>query len=459
LNDSSVRILIAEWVPSLNKGELAILMGMLKTFEVLGKVEVSIFSFYPSLDKERYPKNVKIIDVGGDLYLGNSLPEGSRLVKFRAILFAIFQHSFFILLCKILGKRASSVMNKSIWREYCQSDVIIICHDQVSCVHGFVLTFSPIYITLLAKALHKPIVIYANGSSNFKRRMWKILAMYVLNNVSLITVRDEESFSYLKELTRGKARIYLTADPAILLPQADPGRVKSIMLEENIHKNDALLVGAAMTRKVFLNAFQGHTNPATSYKKAIAEIARSFDRLIENSQATIVFIPHCIEPYQHRDDRVLAKEIHNIMRNKNRVRVLIKEYSPEELKGLVGQFDLFIGARVHSVIGALSMGVPSYTLTSSSDRRAYGLIGKMLKQEEWIYNVKNLNADKLLAHITDLLSASGKIRKDLPPIISSAKEKALLNGRLLKTLLDSKLAKQGVPDIAKMGAKKAMLNT
>jgi len=434
-----VRILVAEWVPSLNKGELAILIGMLKTFEVLGKVEVSVFSFYPSLDKERYPKNVKIIDVGGDLRLGNSLPEGSRLIKVRAFLFASLQYFFFILLSKILGKNVSKVMNKSIWREYCRSDIIIICHDQISCISGFILTFSPIYITLLAKALHKPIVIYANGASDFGRKIWKILATCVLNNIDLITIRDEESFLYLKKFIWDKARIYLTCDPAILLPSANPEKVKNTMHDEDIDKNDGLLVGTALSREVLSTAFQGHANLATRYKKAIAEMARFFDRLVENLQATIVFIPHCIEPYQHRDDRVVAKEIYNIMKNKHKARVLIKEYSPEDLKGLMGQFDLFIGTRVHSVMGALSMDVPSCTLTRSSDRRAYGLIGKMLKQGEWICNVENLSADALFARLSDLLSASDKIRKDLLSIISSAKEKALLNGKLLKASLDSRL--------------------
>ncbi len=444
-----MRVLIAEWVPSLNKGELAILIGMLKTFEALGKVEVSIFSFYPSLDKERYPKNVKIIDVGSDLYLGNSLPERSRLFRVGASLFAVFQHFFFILLCKILGKGVSRVTNKAIWREYCESDVIIICHDQVSCVSGFILIFSPIYITLLAKALHKPIVIYANGTHNFGRKIWKILATYVLNNVDLITVRDEESFSYLKEIVWHKERIHLTGDPAILLPSANPEKVKNIIHEENIDKNDGLLVGAAISREVLSNAFQKHTNPATRYKKAITEIARVFDRLVENFQATIVFIPHCIEPYQHRDDRVVAKEIYDIMKNKHKARIIVKEYSPEELKGLMAEFDLFISSRVHSVIGALSMGTPSCTLTRSSDKRAYGLIGKMLKQEEWIYNVENLNTDRLFARVTDLLSASDKIRKNLPSIINIVKEKALLNGKLLKALLDSRLKRQDLTRVAK----------
>jgi len=458
LNNSPVRILIAEWVPSLNKGELAILIGMLKTFEALGKVEVSIFSFYPSLDKERYPKNVKIIDVGGDLYLGNSLPERSRGVRVRAYFFAALQHFFFTLLSKILGKNALKVMNKTIWREYCRSDIIIICHDQVSCVGGFILFLSPIYITLLAKSLHKPIAIYANGTHDFGRKIWKILATFILNNVDLITVRDEESFSYLKEFVWNKARIHLTGDPAILLPSANPEKVKNILRKENIDKNDGLLVGAAISREALSNVFQKHTNPATSYKKAITEIARVFDRLVENFQATIVFIPHCIEPYQRRDDRVVAKEIHEIMKNKHKARVMVKEYSPEELKGLMAEFDLFISTRVHSVIGALSMGVPSCTLTRSSDKRAYGLIGKMLKQKEWIYNIENLNADRLFSRITDLLSASDKIRKNLPSITNIAKEKALLNGKLLKALLDSRSKRQDLTRVLKMNINEEMLN-
>jgi len=457
LNDSSVRILVAEWIPTLNKGELAILIGMLKTFEVLGNVEVSVFSFYPSLDKERYPSNVKIIDVGSNLYVGASLPEKSGLVRTRANLLAIFQHLFFIMLYKVLGENVLRIMNKPIWKEYCESNVIIICHDQISCVEGSFLRFSPIYTTLLANVLHKPIVIYANGTnlalkSQGKKlvpRPGEVLTRYVLDNVDLVTVRDEESYSYLKDISHRKAHIHLTADPAILLPSVDPQRVRSIMLEENIDRNNGLLIGAAITREVILNAFQEHANPATKYMMAIREIATLMDYLIENFQANVVFIPHCIEQYQLRDDRMIAKEIYNLMTNKHKVRILVREYSSEELKGLTGEFDLYIGARIHSVISALSMGVPSCTLTSPWDRRAYCLIGKMLKQEKWIYNVENLKAERLFARVTDLLSASNEIRKDLPFITNSVKEKALDNGRLLKALLDSQLTSPGVTDFTK----------
>jgi polysaccharide pyruvyl transferase WcaK-like protein len=438
MNKNFVRILIAEWVPSLNKGELAILYGILKTFEEIGNVNLSIFSFLPSLDKERYPKNMKIIDAGKELYLRNPISEKSILDKIRNFIFASIQHFIFIVLYRVLGEDALKVFNKPIWRAYCKSNVIVICHDQVDCVNGFILNFSPLYITLLARALRKPIVIYGNGTSGFRRKISKILALYVLNNVSLITVREESSFLYLKNFVWNKKRIHLTSDPAVLLLSDDSEKIKSIMSEGNIVKNGGPLVGVALSREVLLNAFNDFSDTSERYKKAIAEVAKFFDDLIERVKAKVVFIPHCIEPYHNRDDRVVARDIYAVMKNKHRVHLLTKEYSPGKLKGLMGEFDLLISSRIHAAIGALSMGVPSCVLASPSDRRAHGLIGKMFKQTEWIYNVNNLDAEKLTTRIADLLSNSDEIREDLISINKSLKESAKLNGKLLKNLLASK---------------------
>lgn len=439
------RILIADWVPSLNKGELAILIGMLKTFEVLGEVEVSIFSVYPQLDKQRYPKNVKIIDLESDLYLKSSLLEKSSLVIILGGLFVMLQHIFFSMLYAAIGDNVVKIMNKMIWREYCRSDVIVICHDQVSCVFGpRFLPFSPLYITMLAKTLGKPVVIYANGFPRFKRvvgkiGLWKTLARFVLNNVDLITVREEESYKYLRNISSNKTRIYLTADPAILCP-VNHERVRSIILEENIDRSDGLLIGMTLTHRILLNAYQEIRNPDERYEKATTQMARLVDHLIKNLHATVVFLPHCIEPYRKGDDRDVAREIYNKTVNKYKVVVLTKEYSPDELKALMGVFDLFIGGRVHSVVSALSMGVPSITLTigGSSDRRAYGIIGKTLKQEKWIYNIEGLDLDKLLSMIITLLSLHDEVSKDTVLQTRIVKKKALLNGKLLKALLDSR---------------------
>ena len=444
LNKQPTRILIAEYVPSFNKGELAILIGMMETFKVMGEVEVGIFSLYPQFDGERYPHNVKIIDVGSDLHVGSSLPEKSSLFITVSSLFTMLQHIFFSTLYAVIGNRTLTIMNKMIWKEYYRSDVIIICHDNVNCIFGeHFFLFSPIYITLLAKTLGKPIVIYAKGFSAFERaitkiRLWKILAKYVLNNVDLITIRDEISYKYVNNLLGNRAHIYLTADPSFLLSPVDYDRVRHIALEEKINENDGLLIGMTLTREILLSAYPELRNPEVRYKKALIQIARFIDYLINNFNATIVFLPHCIEPYGQRDDRDVAGEIYNLTVNKHKVVMLTKEYSPEELKGLMGIFDLLIGGRVHSIINALSMGVPSIALTRLSDRRAYGIMGKMMKQEEYIYNIEGLDLDNLLLKVTTLLSLRNEVSRNLAIQTRIAKAKALLNGKLLKALLDSR---------------------
>jgi len=447
MTNPPIRILVAEFIPAFNKGELAILNGMLKSFEALGKVEVTVFSFYPEIDKTRYPHKIKMIDVGHNLYLKNLPYIQSKVYNEWAIFFAALQHLLFMLLYRFLGKKTLKIMDKPLWKIYCEYDVFIICTDEVDCVNGSSLKFSPLYISWLAKTLRKPIVFYANGTTRFTseiwiwrlrtRRLWKTLAKYILSIVDLITVREEGTLHYFKQITGDRVPIYLTADPAFLLSSATLKRVEEIMLNERIEEDGGPLIGVAMSYDVLSEAFKSELNPAKKYEKAVKEIARLLDKLIEEFDSTIVFVPHSIEPYGYRDDRIVAKDIHRLMLNKNMTRVITREYSAEELKGLLGQFDLFISCRVHAAIGALSMGTPSCIVARPWDRRVYNIIGKMVKQEKWIFNVENLDADKLFALVSDLLGVSDKIREGLPHIVSTVKEKALLNGRLLKALLNS----------------------
>jgi len=211
-----------------------------------------------------------------------------------------------------------------------------------------------------------------------------------------------------------------------------------MMTEEKIEKHSEPLIGIAMTSEILSEAFKDETNPKRKYKKAVKEMARLLDKLIDELDSTIVFIPHSIGPQMYRDDRIVAYYIYQSMMNKDRAYVITREYSPEELKGFIGQLSLLISGRVHAAINALSMGTPCCVITRPWDKRAHNIIGKMFKQEKWIYDVSDLDSDKLFALISDLLDRSGEIRRELPAIVNVVKQKALLNGKLLKALLISR---------------------
>ena len=450
MSKDSRKVLITTYVPTLNKGELELLAGILKTFNVLGQTGVGIFSFYPELDVKRYPSGIRLIDVSKDLHVERFLRNGSYSSLLLASLFASIQHLLFMLSYALLGEKVLDFMKSSVWHEYCSSDALIVCLDEDDCVNGTLLKFSPVYISLFAKILRKPIVVYANSTTKTgnivwiwelrSRKLWKILATYFLNNAALITVRDQETFDYYKSLTRNESRLYLTGDPGVLLDPADPLAIQRIMTSEKIRKNDGLLIGAAITQRLLLHAFPQYSSEYERYERGVSGLAKVFDMLSSKYKSNIIFIPHCIEYHRNNDDRVVGHDIVEKMKNKSRVRVVTNEYTPEELKGLIGQFDIFISDRIHALISALSMNVPCCTLAYRSDRRPYNMIGKDFKQEKWIFEVDAFNADVLYGLLTDLIVSSEEIRKSLPSMTHFAEERALLNGQLLRALLNSSLA-------------------
>ena len=56
------KILIAENLPSYNKGEMAILYGLTDNTKNLN-IEYSMYSFHPDFDKKRYGNDINIIDI------------------------------------------------------------------------------------------------------------------------------------------------------------------------------------------------------------------------------------------------------------------------------------------------------------------------------------------------------------------------------------------------------------
>jgi len=432
----SLKVLIAEYVPSLNKGELAILLGILENFKILDINTITfVFSFFPSIDEKRYPDNVKLINLTDELKIRNPFMTKSPISRLKIYLLAALQHLFFALGYTILRGRIQKIINKDIWKNYLEADLIVICHDQVNCVYGFGLIFSPIYITFLAKILKKPIMIYASGIHPFKRTFEKILASYVLNNVDLITVRDEESYLFLQKIVWDKNKLFFTYDPAILMRPVCDNKIDEILSAEGINKsNDSLLIGVDLSFEVLAKAFSGKISAVESFKKAAERIAKTLDKLIENFNAFIIFLPHCIEPYYLRDDRLIAKIIYNKIKIKDRVKIITKEYSAEELKGIISRLDLLITSRVHASISALSAGIPACVITHPSDRRAYGLL-KVLAQDKWIFDVRNISTEHLFNHLKELILKSNEIRNNLQKSIFYAKRRAILNGILIKILL------------------------
>jgi len=120
-----IKVFIAEEIPSLNKGEAAILKGMLISFKNIKNknIKVSMLSFNPKIDSIRY-QDVKVIPFP----IKNLIKESKLFISLKGLLF-IFEYTFFCLYYYFSRGKKFFLYKNLIWDEYINSDIIIFGHD------------------------------------------------------------------------------------------------------------------------------------------------------------------------------------------------------------------------------------------------------------------------------------------------------------------------------------------
>ena len=425
------KIFIATSPGFFNKGDASIVLGALKTLRTIDNAEVSIVSSHPEFESIRC--DAKLID------MTDPLSKGKPLI-IRAFRFAIpiLQHISLPILHRIFGlnRIPTGIMKREILEEYHKSDLIIAAlDDSFTTLYGYGPFLTNFYRIFLAKLFKKSVVLYAGSIGPFRNKFYEILGRYIINKVDLVTLREDISFEYLKKIGVNKPPMYVTADLAFALQPAPLERAKEILSSEGIDKNEKPLIGVSLSRVISRWAFPELQDPQEKYHKYVKMMAQMIDYLIEELSATVIFIPQVIGPTQEYEDRNTAKDIYQMAKNKDKIKLITNEYTPEELRSITGQFDLFIGARTHSVISAATMCTPFVAIEYES-HKTRGIIGKMLDCEEFVYDIRTLNFDTLITKINDVWLNRERIREELKIKTEGMEERALLNGKLVGELFD-----------------------
>lgn len=426
-----MRIFIAEEIPSLNKGEAAILHGIIKSLELIDNLEINLLSFDYDIDSVRYKQNgLKVIDGVHNLKLMVSF-ERSLILRILESIWTFIQILIFIFLYKIMGNNLT-IMKNPIWNIFIHTDIILIGHDSAFAGLFGTIPFFKLYNLLIAKSLNKKTVFYAGTVEEFENRIQAFIGKFILNKIDLITLRDKKSLEYLKNLNLNLNNVHLTADVAYLLDPAPIKRVNDIFSIEHINKSKVKpLIGLTVTKEMCYKSFPEFESVDMKYKKSLDLMSSITDYLVERYDADLIFLPHCIGPTKDLDDRIISSDIISKTNNKNKIKLITSEYTPEELKGLIGQCDMFIGERLHSVVGAVSMGVPSIVILHNNNRN--GLLEPVLN-DEWICDAKEINFEFLKEKIDTLWFKRDEIRKELETKMINMRHNAQFNGKLLQDL-------------------------
>ncbi|MDW7671224.1 MAG: polysaccharide pyruvyl transferase CsaB [Bacillota bacterium] len=257
-------------------------------------------------------------------------------------------------------------------------------------------------IIFLAKILGKKVAFYGNGFGPITRTPNRWLVKHIINQVDLLTVRDEESREVMERLGISRP-IHVTADAAFtlqILPESEPVQLDQVQRK----------VGISVRR---------WKNQAV-YLPILAAFA---DALIEKGY-TVFFLP-----MQPPADTQVSKELMNMM--KYPAIILETGDTPHKMIQVIAGMDFLIGMRLHSLIFSAIAGVPMIGLSYETKITSF----LKLVQQPCAGDVETLTYEQLTKTTDAFLVNQEEYRRKVKTHQQELKKKAAENALMIRSFL------------------------
>ncbi|WNQ10830.1 polysaccharide pyruvyl transferase family protein [Paenibacillus aurantius] len=412
-----MKILISNAYCYLNKGDAGIIRAMVQEFRKKHpRAEIKVVSLFKDLDQGKYG-NCEVIDCIIKPYTGKS--RLMKTIRNTALYFLVW-------LLNLLG----IPFNRTV-REFKEADIVVSCgggYLKARNLAQFLGDFMYHYIQFLTAIQYKkPFVVYAQTVGEFGSHPYVTSRIKkVLNKAALVLPREPISYNYLKGFVPDNRNFFETSDIAFLLEkkEIDSKSLKGLLAVKKTK------VGITMRSW----HFPGTPNRAwqlENYKNAMSKL---IEHLVTRQNAEVFLMPQCIGPGED-NDLLISREVYAPFQENRSVHLVDNNLTPEELKYVYSQMDLFVGTRMHSNIFALSEKVPcvaiSYDLKTDGIMKAVGL-------KDYVLDIKDLNEGGLRAKIDQALARRDLMKQTLETSIPQICSKARMNNTLLYQVMDNK---------------------
>jgi len=283
--------------------------------------------------------------------------------------------------------------------------------DNYAIDYGYEIVERLILIGQHARSLGVPQVIWGasigpfDDDPEFEFRIAQYFA-----GVDLIVVRENHSLRYLQGLGLS-GNVVLAPDPSYLMnPKAYP------IPHETTLKLNGEVIGMNLSSLLARYVTNGNLDKWTQVASQLIQ------RVSDALGMPILLIPHvyCQPGETWTDDAKFMSNVLDVLPTKfrDRVSLLPGQPSAPELKWLIAQTTIFIGARTHSTLAALSSSVPCLSLAYS--RKAHGINEWIFGHGEWSLDSRSLTPTLVADKAVALYGARDSVRKHLRTQASNA---------------------------------------
>lgn len=230
----------------------------------------------------------------------------------------------------------------AIWRELRRCDALLsgggsLLQDRTS-------TRSILYylsITWAANLLRKPVMLYANGIGPVDKPVNRRRVRRAVERAALVTLRDQSSARELRDMGVKRPDLYVTADPVFRLDPVGAERGWELLASAGLARG---------TRFVTVSVRQWpHTGGFSQ------ELAGLCDHIRRTYDLEVLFL--LMQPARDREASQTVRE-----RMAEPSYMLEAACTPRELMGVLGLGQLCLAMRLHTLIFAARMAVPTLGL-------------------------------------------------------------------------------------------------
>jgi colanic acid/amylovoran biosynthesis protein len=327
-----VSFLLVDFFSPANKGDLAILRGMLSIVrQHYPDVTITVSSFRPYLT-ERYIDE-KVVHPILNTHGLQKKPWSIFPVVYRVIV-SVFRKIGFPLFPPV-GEE---------FRVFLESDVMLHVGGATLNDNYRPAIAGRLLLLWIAAILGKRVIIYNQSIGPFNSFLYRRLAYSVFDRIDLVITRDQTTSKHLAPLL--EIPVIAGADAAwVTVPDSRESAREAMRRQDNVVIDENRINVSFSVRR------WKYTITKKRGSLLLDEIARTADTLQERCAARIYFLSTCTSLGGYgEDDRKTAENV--AYRMKEPAVILKGDYRPEEYAAIYGMMDFHIGMRMHSNIFA-----------------------------------------------------------------------------------------------------------
>ena len=394
---------------ALNGGDAAILMAIIALVrsQFGAEAEIVVFDSQPEAAAKYYP---------GTEFRGFLFPRLGRGLRRRVNTARVLSSAR--LLRAGFPRTARLLCPTPLWGDLCvyfESDAVISTGGTYLVEHydlsGRLFDFE------LTQTVGTSLSLYTQSLGPFRDSVLGDRLKRILNNATVVLVRDEKSVRHLDEIGVAGESVKVSADAAFAL--ADESTLAAAA-DRVTDPNDLRVAISVRHWQHF-----GRSDPELGMPQYLQAIADLVDHLVNVKKARVILVSSCQGiPEYWTDDSKTAAKVLELLSDHTRQRVTLDRsfHSPNDLMTLLGEQDLVVATRMHVAILALCAG--TLVVPIAYEFKTKELFAR-LGAAKYVRDIESVDGAKLVETVDRALEHSATDRSELFQKVSEERDRAL----------------------------------